>query len=240
MSIELLAVLVVVLTVVVIFALFMVLWKARTSALEGWTAIVSGVVLGAWVLTDILLARRGFFLPPDARRAPPIGIHLAVVLLGLTIALVFSGTLRRLLTNQKHLIWLNVWRLVGVVFLILMVKGQVPALWALPAGIGDVIVGLTAPWVANQVDKPGGIRKAIILNLFGTADLIVAVGLGVMTNPGPLQMFHTIPKSDLLTRFPLVLVPAFLVPLAFALHIISLWQLLGKPWGVRSNAAVRN
>jgi len=62
------------------------------------------------------------------------------------------------------------------------------------------------------------------------ADLIVAVGLGIMTNPGPTQIFFTTPSAELITRFPLALVPTFLVPLAFTLHVISLWQLLGGKW----------
>jgi hypothetical protein len=32
------------------------------------------------------------------------------------------------------------------------------------------------------------------------------------------------------TRFPLALVPTFLVPLAFTLHVVSLSQLLGGTW----------
>jgi hypothetical protein len=32
-----------------------------------------------------------------------------------------------------------------------------------------------------------------------------------------------------MTRFPMALVPTFLVPLAFVLHFVSLWQLLGRP-----------
>jgi hypothetical protein len=63
------------------------------------------------------------------------------------------------------------------------------------------------------------------------ADLVVAVALGVMTNPGPTQVFHTIPTAELLTRYPLALVPAFLVPLAFTLHVVSILQLLREPWG---------
>ena len=103
-----------------------------------------------------------------------------------------------------------------------------PALWALPAGIGDVIVGVAAPWVARDVVTLSGRRRAIIFNLFGLLDLIVAVGLGVMTNPGRFHFFHTLPTSELVTDFPLALVPTFLVPLAFALHIVSLWQLFGR------------
>jgi hypothetical protein len=128
------------------------------------------------------------------------------------------------------LILLNLWRLVGVVFLVLMANGQMPALWALPAGIGDVIVGTTAPWIARHLEMPEGQRRAIIFTLFGMADLVVAVGLGVMTSPGPAHVFRTTPTSELATQFPLALVPTFLVPLAFILHVVSLGQLLGGRW----------
>ena len=135
-----------------------------------------------------------------------------------------------LLTNQRNLLRLNLWRLEGVVFLVLMVTGQMPALWALPAGVGDILVGAAAFPVASRLDSPGGVRRAIGFNLFGLADLIVAVALGIMTSPGPAQVFHSVPTSELVTHFPLALVPAFLVPLAFMLHIVSLWQLFGLRW----------
>jgi hypothetical protein len=115
----------------------------------------------------------------------------------------------------------------------LMANGQMPALWALPAGVGDVIVGATAPWIARHVETPEGKRRAIMFNLFGMADLVVAVGLGVMTSPGPAHVFHTTPTSAFATQFPLALVPAFLVPLAFAVHVVSLWQLLVQTWVMR-------
>jgi hypothetical protein len=89
---------------------------------------------------------------------------------------------------------------------------------------------VAAPWVASGLDSPGGRRRAIFFNLFGMLDLIVAVGLGITTSAGPLHVFHTTPTSQLATRFPLALVPTFLVPLAFTLHVVSLWQLLGTSW----------
>src|SRR4030095_12665756 len=134
-------------------------------------------------------------------KLPQVVIALVLVLLALAVCLVVSPSLRRLLTNQRHLILLNLWRLVGAVFLILMANGQMPALWALPAGIGDIIVGATAPWVANHFCTPGGRRLAILFTLFGMADLIVAVGLGIMTSPGPTQVFHTSPTSEFATQF---------------------------------------
>jgi hypothetical protein len=47
-----------------------------------------------------------------------------------------------------------------------------------------------------------------------------------MTNSGPMQVFHTVPTAELLTEFPLALVPAFLVPLAVMLHVLALLQLV--------------
>jgi hypothetical protein len=230
MSTSILALIILALTAAVIIAIFLVLWRERSSARESRIAVASGVVLAAWAIVTATLAQRGFFQPTDPDSPPPIGITLALVLLVLAACLVGSPSLRRLLTNQRRLILLNLWRLVGVVFLILMASRQMPALWVLPAGIGDVIVGAAAPWIAGRVDTPHGRRDAIIFNLFGMADLIVAVRLGIMTSPGPAHAFHTTPTSEMATRFPLALVPTFLVPLACTLHVVSLWQLVGGSW----------
>ena len=243
MSSRLLAWLVVVPTAAVVVAMFAVMWRERTSTRTALVAVIAGAVLAAWAALTVVLALRGFYKPPDTRSPPPVGIQLAIALVGLALFLAISPSLRSLLTNQKNLIRLNVWRLVGAVFLVLMLAGQMPALWALPSGIGDVIVGLAAFSVANRLDRPGGRRLAIIFNLFGLADLVVAIGLGIMTNTGPAQVFHTTPTSELATQFPLALVPTFLVPLAFVLHFVSLWQLFGLTWvrevGVRQAKASR-
>jgi hypothetical protein len=230
MSIVLLGAVIVALTAAVVIAIFLVLWRARRSARQSRIAVASAVVLAGWAVVTALLARRGFFQPPDLSSPPPVGIALGLALAVLAVCLLISPSLRGLLTNQRHLILLNLWRLVGVVFLVLMANGQMPALWALPAGIGDVIVGATAPWIGRQLETREGKRRAIVFTLFGMADLVVAVGLGVMTSPGPAHVFRTTPTSELATRFPLALVPTFLVPLAFILHVISLWQLLGGAW----------
>jgi hypothetical protein len=237
MSIDLLAAIILALTAAVVVAIFLVLWRERTSARDSWVALLSGIALAAWATVTAFLARRGFFLQTDPYSLPPIGITLVLVLVVLAVCLLASPSLRSLLTNQRNLILLNLWRLVGVVFLMLMANGQMPALWALPAGIGDVIVGVTAPWIARDVETPQGRRRAIIFNLFGMADLVVAVGLGTMTSPGPTQVFQTTPTSLLATQFPLALVPTFLVPLAFTLHVVSLWQLFGGTWAPRPHAS---
>ena len=231
MSTELLTIAVLGPTTIVVASLFLVMWIERKSAHDARVAAAGGAVLAAWALLAISLAARNVFVPSaDAKSLPPIVIYLVVVFGALAMCLGASPSLRGLLTNQRNLIRLNAWRLEGFVFLVLMATGQMPALWALPAGIGDVLVGSMAFWVASRVDTPRGRRRAVVFNLLGLLDLVVAVALGVTTNPGAAQLFHTTPTSVLVTHFPLALVPTFLVPLAFTVHIVSLWQLYGGAW----------
>src|SRR5262245_30933234 len=167
MSTNVLAVLIVGPMAAVVVALCFVMWRERESPRQAAVAVVAGTVLVVWAILTAVLAARGVFLQRDSTSVPPVGVALVIVLGGLTASLVSSKSLRRLLTNQKNLIRLNVWRLVGLVFLLLMADGQMPALWALPAGIGDVIVGATAFWVASLLHAPGGRRRAIIFNWVG-------------------------------------------------------------------------
>jgi hypothetical protein len=109
MSTNLLAVVILALTAAVVIAIFLVLWRERGSAHQAWIAIVSGVVLATWATVTTMLARRGFFQPPDPYSLPPIGITLILVLLTLVVCLLVSPSLRRLLTNQKSVIRLNLW-----------------------------------------------------------------------------------------------------------------------------------
>ena len=127
--------------------------------------------------------------------------------------------------TQPRLGALQVWRVLGVIFLVLLSQGQLPPLFALPAGLGDIAAGLAAPF-ARRLQKPGGRSSGVVWNVFGLLDLIVAVGLGATANVGPVQIFHANPSAAIMTGFPMALVPTFMVPLSMVLHILSLRYLL--------------
>ena len=122
MSTEVLTLLVVALACAVVAALTEVMWLESRSSRDSRIAIAAGTVLVAWAVVAGTLAVRGAFVQPDAETAPPIGIFIIVVLAGLTASLAAAASLRRLLANQKNLIRINLWRLVGVVFLLLMAR----------------------------------------------------------------------------------------------------------------------
>jgi hypothetical protein len=213
-----------------------VLWRARSSPREGRIALVSGIVVAAWAVVAITLTRDGVFQGAPGQRVPPVGINLVVSVLAIGLALWAAPSLRRLVSRQSAVIPLQAWRVAGLLLLLHTALGQVPLLFGLPAGVGDVLVGLTAFGVSRSADTPQGRRRALIWNGLGVLDLVVAVTLGVTTSPGPTQIFHTVPTSVLLTAFPLALIPVFAVPLSLSLHGVSLWQLLRGSWARRTSS----
>jgi hypothetical protein len=68
-------------------------------------------------------------------------------------------------------------------------------------------------------------RKVRLWNLLGIADLLIAVTLGFLTSPSPLQMAAFDRPSGLIAMFPLSMIPVFAVPLSILLHFASLHKL---------------
>jgi hypothetical protein len=125
------------------------------------------------------------------------------------------------------LIATHVLRILAVQFLLLWSTGRLTAPFAPIAGWGDIITGVTAVPVAWMVwRKAAGWRPlAVIWNLFGAADLITAISLGVLSAPGsPLQLF-AVPGAPIMTTLPWVLIPGYLVPILFMTHVLMLAQL---------------
>src|SRR5690242_17650730 len=111
MSTTLLTVLVIVPTALVIVAIFLVLWRECRTARQSFVAVITGVVLLLWAVAAGTVAARGYLRPASAESAPPVGLVLAIAFTVMALSLIFSRTLRGLLTNQRNLIWMNVWRL---------------------------------------------------------------------------------------------------------------------------------
>jgi hypothetical protein len=173
-----------------------------------------------------VLAANGFFV---ASSGPP-RVAYALIPLALGLALFAASPAIRSAIDAipaHRLIGVQVYRLEGAVFLIGHALGLVPGVFALPAGLGDVLIGLTAPVVAYRLraGHPSSRRLAILWNVIGLADLVVAVTLGVLSAPGPLQRVAFDAPNTAISSFPFVLIPMVLVPLSVLLHVFSLRSL---------------
>jgi hypothetical protein len=128
---------------------------------------------------------------------------------------------------QQWLVGFQIFRILGGIFLVLYALGKMPGVFAWPAGIGDLLVGALAPVVAIAYARAPRVNSDLVLwwNILGLSDLIVAVATGVGSSPSAIQVTAFDQPNELISMFPLVLVPAFLVPLWILLHIASLAKL---------------
>ena len=117
------------------------------------------------------------------------------------------------------LIAVHTWRIGGIAFLWGMTQGLLDPAFAIPAGVGDILIGVTAIPFAIFLWKGYSWSKyaLVVWSVLGIADLVNAVTLGVITNPD----FRT----STMATFPWILVPTVAVPTALALHGIVLYRL---------------
>jgi len=122
--------------------------------------------------------------------------------------------------NPGTLTLVHSMRIVGIVFVVLEARGALPAVFAWPAGYGDIFMGLTATFAAWKLAHPGRRGSFILWQFLGIADLVTAVALG--TTAGLLSPDG--PSMLPMTVLPLSLIPTFFVPLLLILHIIAIAQ----------------
>jgi hypothetical protein len=142
--------------------------------------IGTGVFLATWLGTVLLLAPAAGSLAGQDPFAitPLIPLSFALAVTAVALALWRSPAFRRALgaATVPALIGVQAYRLIGAQFVILHAMGRLPGHFAIPAGWGDVAVGLAA---------------------------VAALG-----------------------TFPLILVPAFAVPVSVLLHLAALVKLV--------------
>jgi hypothetical protein len=220
-------------TVGVIAAILLGLRSALAKA--GWTtyerivtvSAATVTVIGWFFLAIALASADAFGGAADRIPTTQYGILVPILIGGLLIWR--SPRLARIIdaVPQHWLIGVQLYRALGVIFLILYAVGKLPGAFAWPAGLGDVLVGVLAPVVAIAYWRGPQENADLVLgwNLFGLADLVVAVAMGFVTSPSPFQLIAFDLPNELISRFPLVLVPVFLVPVSVLLHLASLAKL---------------
>lgn len=201
--------------------------EPQSTGLSGIRLSVT-LILSAWLLLVLSFGADGAFVGRPG--TPPFGIAIGV---GAPLLLFFawlrlSQSFRdfALSLDLRLIASMQAWRWAGLGFLSLYAHKVLPGIFALPAGLGDMAIGITAPWVVlSLVRQPGFAASAAFVrwNVLGILDLVVAVGMGTLSAtlatgaPGEIS---TAPMATL----PLLLIPAFLVPLFLMLHATALMQ----------------
>jgi hypothetical protein len=172
--------------------LVLAIWSGAVT-----TAIVAGLFAGGGA-SQLLL--------PAAQAAPIAAVAVLYRAWPRFRDYLLALDLRLVLTAQ-------LWRVVGIAFLFALAFGRLPAGFAVPAGIGDLAVGIAALAVVLSLGDRGLTRARLYaFTALGVADFLVADATGLALEPPAL------------TTWPLAIFPTLMIPFFAVLHLIGVLQ----------------
>ncbi|MBL4647121.1 MAG: hypothetical protein COA52_16730 [Hyphomicrobiales bacterium] len=182
-----------------------------------------------WLGIIFTLAKSGFF--ENALGEPPALVLVAAFVpsIGFYIAYRVSPHLRAWVAAQDltTITAIQGWRIMGISFLFMLELGHLSPIFAIPAGFGDVAIGLAAVLVTTSVARKttGWKTKSYTLIALGMLDFAIAFSTATFSiELGPLAV-SGLPYSDIVQHYPIVLIPAFWVPFFALMHLIAFLKL---------------
>jgi hypothetical protein len=107
----------------------------------------------------------------------------------------------------------QLWRVIGIAFLFALAFGQLPAGFAVPAGVGDIATGIAALAVVLSLGNGSLTRgRLYAFTALGVTDFLVANATGLSLEPPAL------------TAWPLAIFPTLMIPFFAVLHLVAVLQ----------------
>lgn len=181
-----------------------------------------------WILFIAMLSFNGFFTYTDT--VPP---RFLIVFIGNLLFVMLM--LKYIKQNQfKDTIGLSIHALRVVVELILYelyITKQIPKIMTFEGYNFDILIGVSAIGllVWSYLFKSGLTKYLLLIwNVAGLLFLVNIVVIAIFSAPLPIQQFAFDQPNKAVLYFPYILLPAFIVPVVFVTHIVSLKKLLSK------------
>ncbi len=203
---------------------------SETTPLSGpWKAGLA-ILLLVWFAAAYVTGAAGLFANDDGAFFAPIALSAVIPVAVFVAAYALSDRFRGFVLSRdiRTLTMLQHWRVIGFAFLPLYFFGVLPGLFAWPAGLGDVAIGLTAAAIVARIGRdPGaatspGLVRFHLLGLLDFAVAIVTAGLSAGAFPA---LIGDGPTSAPMDVWPLNLFPSFMVPIFIIMHLTVLLKI---------------
>ncbi len=183
-----------------------------------------------WVGIALVIAKSNILVPSVDRAYPLLG----VLILGSAIVgniLLFKSPTAKAVLDAIPVHWfasIQIYRIIGLVFLLLEADGLLSTYFASSTGWGDIAVGVTAPFVGYLLWRDAKRFQAVGIAwcIAGIADLLLVLYKAVNSAPGPLQSTAFDLPTIIIGYFPFTIVPLLVVPVSLILHVQMIRKLL--------------
>ena len=193
------------------------------------TYLVTSILISVWLVISALTALNGTL--HDFTTTPP---RLLLVVIPPVLAIIYISSSKRINAIIKEIppewfLYIQSFRvLMEVLLWLLFLKNIIPVQMTFEGINYDILIGLSAPLVAYyalSVNKWPRIT-ALLWNLAGLLLVTNIFLVAMLSTPSPMRQFFNEPAKTLVAYFPFVWIPAFIVPFAYLMHVLSIKQLL--------------
>lgn len=162
----------------------------------------------------------GFF---DDVMLPPKIVLTTTLPLAILVTIIYSTTACKKandILSLEDLVKVHIFRLIGSTFIILFLYDLLPPVFALFAGIGDLITAISSVFVAKAIrNKKNYARKlAYVWNTFGLVDILITSAMAIVFTK--ISIDNNIQGVEFLAEFPFCFIPAFAPPTIIFLHLL--------------------
>lgn len=175
-----------------------------------------------WIIISGALAYSGFYANTAVR--PPGFLMVPVIATGLSIY--FYKITRGREINTTLLIAVHTLRIpVELTLYKLFLQKQVPVLMTFEGWNFDILMGISAVFLLCYImlsKRPTGTRFLIAWNVIGIIFLTIIVTIAVLSFPLPTQQLAFDQPNVALMKFPFVYLPAYVVPVVYLSHILTI------------------
>ena len=186
-----------------------VLLTERDRRRLGWQL---GAIAMAWFAAVVVGAGTGAI----ARLYMPLIAVVVAASIALPVLWYFASPKPRAFVEgigHRRIMLFHIWRVpAALLFFWYGAHGQLPTLFWVLAGTGDLIAGTYAAWLAFKPESAARYRS---FHRFGFADFVVAVGTGLT-----FTLLRD-PAMAAIAALPMALVPLFGVGIAGAAHLMA-------------------
>jgi len=196
--------------------------------IQGFYVLIA--CLAGWLIILGALAKFDFF-----DNFSPVPPHMLLAFLPPLIFAIILGFSKKISAFLKYVpaFWLVIIQSFRIVVEIALWQlnrdGRVPVQMTFEGWNFDIVTGITALIMGYLIYKNrignGGI---IAWNIFGLILLANIITISILSMPTPFRVFMNEPANVILTQYPFIWIPGFLVPFAYSMHILSIKKAIGE------------
>lgn len=201
------------------FPVTMVAFLAKKGKVKNGFNLVIGFYI-TYLIIVAVASLYGFF---DTIMLPPKIVLTTTLPLAIFVTIIYSTAVCKkanAILKLGDLVKIHIFRLIGSTFIILFLYDLLPTVFALFAGIGDVLTALSSIFVVKAIRKNKSYAKKLtyVWNTFGLLDILITSAMAIIFTK--ISIDNNVQGVEFLAEFPFCFIPAFAPPTIIFLHLL--------------------